>query len=534
MDVDPHRCSFSLGPRKRSPMARLKTKRLLQLLAGWVIFLIGLLLLWFSEVQFDLYRAAAATSELKSPNDAPGGSPISWTGPMDPGLSIPGEYIDTFDGFLAVSRKVDIYGWHRRGNRLNLGTSRRNSLRRWSLRWRESLEDNSRNDQIQQQCKPREFRAPEYRVGTLPIDQSSIQFADIDRPINPRSLKVSETGTRLKLTPQYALFYLAKGRASRVGDERVRYTGIPVPRVATYFGKIESGRGTVYRTRRQTGLFHLSFQDAGDLHHIVAGDRQTALATIRSIARWNRWTERGISATLIVVGCYLLISWMTGFLFHLPTLAWIVETGTFVASLAIGSAITMATILAAYLIAHPLLLPGIAMVLATTIGLIWKRGRGSQDSLRRELEAPLGRPLGAEELKELEFAELARLAMCHGSLHNDEIKLLRKWAKQHRWDQAKYDAMLEQARDQRTAPGAALSSDDHLCNLIRLAMADGTLSGQELQLIRKVSKRLGYDDRTIDKIIDRTRGRSDVVMAADSKRPRRRRKPLRSTARRKK
>ncbi|MCA9201484.1 MAG: hypothetical protein KDA59_00465, partial [Planctomycetales bacterium] len=45
--------------------------------------------------------------------------------------------------------------------------------------------------------------------------------------------------------------------------------------------------------------------------------------------------------------------------------------------------------------------------------------------------------------------------------------------------------------------GNETTNDQHLLNLIRLALADGNVSPYELRSIRKTARRLGYDDSKI-------------------------------------
>ncbi|WP_145348442.1 TMEM43 family protein [Rosistilla ulvae] len=522
-------------------------KRLLRLLTGTVLVLLALIILWRNETRFNLYRAAAATSEVASLDAVSSGSLISWTGPMDPGLTIPGEFIDRFNGFLAVSRKTDIYCWRRKTYSGRRGTiwdvwhgrveRKRGLLGRryvWRLGWSTKLNNNRRNQEIERRCKPKEMLAAEYRIGALPIESRSIQFSGSHQAINPRSLRLSETGSQLGMAVRMPVFYLSKGEQDRAGDERVRYTGIVAPRVATYFGKLQAGRGVAHRFEPPAGLLYQIFADPGTLHLIVAGDRATALASLRLNGQMQTWTTRGLGTALFVLGVYVLIGWMTGFLFHLPTLRWVAESGRFVSALVIGLPVAILVMAAAYLIAHPWLLVVIAIGIAAAIGRLWWRARSSQQALQRDLTRQYGHPLEAGELKDLEFLQLAQLAISHEGIHQDESKVMRKWAKKHRWNQEKYDSMIARARDKHDKARSAPPSETQLCNLIRLAMADGTLAIHEMQSILKVSEQLGYDRRTIETIVKRLQRSTTGIIPRPTKKRRRPRNPLASAARRKK
>lgn len=478
-------------------MASNENQRWPGMLMGPALVLLTLPVLWQNETRYDFYRAASATKAVDSFDDVAPGSLISWTAPMDTELSFPGEYVDGFKGFLTVAREAEIYCWH------NDAPYSRNS--QTELKWRPSIEDGSMNYGVKQQCESRNFFPLQYHVGELPIQISSIEFVDSYDTIRPSDLRLTQVGTQLHLAPRNRYFHLAKNRSDGLGDERVLYTGIPVPPVATYFGKYESGQGVADQSHQRSGFVYRMIQDSGTLHYIVAGDRATALATMKSHLLHLKWFVRGFGTASIIGGFTMLFYSITGVLYHLPLIGPIARWGSFLVAVLIGVPIAMLTIAGGYLIAHPLLLAAIATGIVVTIYLLRKRGKASQQTLRRDLDQHYGYALGTDELKELEFIELAQMAMSDAKLHDEETKVLKKWAKKHRWDTAKYDAMLARAQSKRESLDSKPSDDEHLRNVVRLAMADGTLTGYEIRTIRSVAKRLGFDDATIGEMIERVR-----------------------------
>ncbi|QDS90456.1 Dna-J like membrane chaperone protein [Rosistilla ulvae] len=477
-------------------MARKEKSRWGGIVIGPVVMLAAMAALWCNETRYDYYKAAAKTTEVAVPDDAKPGANFSLTGSMDAGLTYPGKYVDSFTGYLTVARSAEIYCWDH---------DKDDDHDRWSMKWKSSVESNSRNSGVHQQCSSTSLHPPEYRVGELPVDSQLIEFVDGYDPIRPNALTLSPAGTALRLQPQGEYFYLSKNRSGNLGDERVRYTGIPVPALATYFGKSASGRGVADQSHQRTGFINQIIQDSGNLHYIVAGDRPTALASMKSHIQRLKWIVRGIGTAAVVIGMMILCSTFVGFLFHIPVIGSIAETGTFLISLLIGLPLALLTIASGYLASHPFILAAIAIGIVAIIYWIRQRGQASQQILKQDLDQQYGHQLGYEEMKDLEFLELAQLAFSDAKLDAGEAKVLSQWARKQGWDKAKCDAMIKRAKENRATEAAAESNDDHLQNLIRLAMADGSLSNYEIRTIRKVSKQIGYDDQTIREMIDRVR-----------------------------
>ncbi|WP_417744651.1 TMEM43 family protein [Rosistilla oblonga] len=477
-------------------MARNEKSRWGGIVIGPVIMLAAMAALWCNETRYDYYKAAAKTTEVAAPADAKPGTNFSLTGSMDPELTYSGKYVDSFTGYLTVARSAEVYCWDR---------DKDDDRVRWSKKWMSSVENNSRNNGIHQQCSSTSLHPPEYRVGELPVDSQLIEFVDAYNPISPSSLTLSQAGTNLRLQPQSEYFYLSKGQSDNLGDERVRYTGIPVPAVATYFGQSASGRGVADQSHRRTGFINQIIQDSGNLHYIVAGDRKTALASMKSHIQRLKWIVRAIGTAAVVIGTLILGSTFVGFLFHIPVIGPIAEMGVFLVALLIGLPLALLTILSGYLASHPFILAAILTGIVAIIYWIRKRGQASQQILKQDLDQQYGHQLSYEEMKDLEFLELAQLAFSDAKLDTGEAKVLSRWARKHGWDKTKCDAMIQRAKQNRGTEAAAESNDDHLQNLIRLSMADGSLSNYEVRTIRKVSKQIGYDDKTIREMIDRVR-----------------------------
>lgn len=465
----------------------------------WAGFIIGPLLaffalvaLWKNETRFDYYRAAAATHVINSPDDGSTGQLISLTGPMNPELTFVGKYVESFTGYLVVHRTAEIYAWNRTEDDDGVD---------WDLTWMYSVEDNSRNDGIIQRLSSDRFVPPQYSVGELTVSRELIEFVDDLHDIEPTDLNMERDD--LKVEEQF--FYLRKHRANNLGDERISYTGIPVPAIATYFGKLDWNRGVADTTHRRQGFLNEIILDTGVLHHIVAGDRDTALATMKAHIQALKWLVRIIGTIVVIVGLNIICSVAFGLFFHLPLLGWLVEWGAFAFATVIGLSLATGTIVVGYMVTHSWVSLAFVGVLSLIAFLFYRRGKATQKTFKKDLDVRFGRSLSANELQELQFIELAQLTLSDSRRDEKELAFLQEWGSKQRWDQSKIDELIEKAQQQQAAPGANVSTEDHLLNLIRLSLADGRTSKYEMKSIRKVGKKLGRSNMEIKRLLSRVR-----------------------------
>ena len=133
-----------------------------------------------------------------------------------------------------------------------------------------------------------------------------------------------------------------------------------------------------------------------------------------------------------------------------------------------------------------------------------QRGNSSQAALKNQLDNDYGRVLGGSDLKELEFLQLAQLASSDSGISEDEEAFLRQWARKHRWPDSKYRHLLSKAQAQRESTDDDITpktSEQHVLTLIRLALADGSMSQYEMKSIRKAAKKNGVGDSKIRELV---------------------------------
>lgn len=480
-----------------------KDRKWAGLILGPAIVFFALSALWKNETRFDFYNAARKTKPVIALGEAAENELFSHTGEMDSSLTIDGDYVQSFVGYLLVIRKAEIYAWEEDEDDDGSST--------WHLSWQSSVESNSRNSGIRQQLSSKRLKPSEYLVGGLQVTASLIEF--VDSTVDLATSKL--TSKNPKFTSQGSYLYLRKNRPNNLGDERVHYEGIPVPNIATYFGKFASGKGVPDTSHQRTGWINQIIQDTGVLHHLVAGDRETALASMRAYLRMIKWLVRGIGVVSVVGGFWILFSCIFGFIFHWPIIGRIAEAGTFVLALAIGLPLAAVTIVVGFLFGNPIFLALILVALVVAIYVFRSRGKRSQEIVQRQLFKELGPKTKEFDLKEIEFFHLAKLALVDGKISGQEQEFLYYWGKKHRWDKARCDRLIGQSRS-FFADDTSVSSEEQLKNLVRLALADGSLSHYELQTIRSAAKKLGYDDKTVNQWMDQIRKMPAKVFAKSS------------------
>ncbi len=473
-----------------------KKNKWANIIVGPAIVVVGITALWKNENRFDYGRAAGRATVVASIDVAVPGNTISYTGEMDQLRSLTGHYVEAFSGYLVVWREAEIYAWDK---------DRRDDRTTWELRWMSSVESNSRNSGVRQQLSSTRLTSSEYEVGELEVEPQLLEFVDSTETIGANELSMTAQARQLGLRVDGTYLYLAKNASRQLGDERVRYSGIRIPNVATYFGLYQANHGVADKSHQRTGWINSLIRDTGILHHIVAGERSVALSTMRAHLRRLKWIVRGAGAGAIVLGFSMFFSTIVGFLFHLPVIGSIAESGVWILSIAIGVPLALVTIGVSYLVAHPLILVAIFAAVAGGVFVLRKRSSKSQQLLKEKIEVEYGHELSGSELKELEFIELVQIAMSDNKLEEKEAKQLKRWAKSQRWDQTKYDSMIDRAKALETQGSSQAASTAHLRNLVRLAMADGRFSSLEIRTIRRVSNSVGYDDKMIKHLIQQVR-----------------------------
>lgn len=470
--------------------------------AGLVVLALGAL--WKNETRYDYYRAASKTTEITAVDDATEQQLISYTGSVDKGLTLEGEYIESFTGYLTVKRLAEIYCWSKKTDDEGHTT--------WTQRWMTIIESNSRNQGVKQRLSSGRLYPPRYRINDFNVVSEKIEFVDAFDGIAPGGKKTALPVSQ-KLTREGDYLMLRKNRMHQLGDERISFSGLRVPDQVTWFGKYSAGEGVPHDENQRDGFINKIIQDSGVLHHLVVGDRSTALSTTRQYLSRMKWMVRGIGTSATVLGFQLIFSSFVSFFYGIPLIGWLAERGAFLLAVLLGLPLALITIVGGYLFGHPYLLVFLfATLVALGAYLISKRKQSKKVSqrLHKTLEEEHGRTLDFNDIKEMEFAELAHLVLGESEVNEQELDFLYGWGKQNGWKKDKVDELLQEVRRAGVVPVADHPSDWHLNQLIQLALADGYLSPHEVRTIRNVAEKAGFDRNTVDQLMAKVQQQSAV------------------------
>lgn len=509
---------------------------------GPCLAITGILALWENEGRFNYYEAARDAAQISSPHKSNGG-PISFTSSLNTNIPIKGEYVEKFVSYHKVSRRAQIYSWDKYTNSDGDTT--------WTLGWHSSLDKNSRNSGLQRKLSSRDLYPSHYLLGDLRITKNRIHFVDDSVRISAKSLKLTNKAKNLKLRKSGGL-YLDNGEPNKLGNERVRYRGIPNAPTATYFGVIHDEIGVGKQLETVPGKVSSLIKNDGILHHLVNGGREAALIKMKDNFERIVWYTRIGGSLAIIVGIYCFFSSFFSLLYRIPLVGGLVNKGAFVGSLAIGTLIALIVIISGLITHNPfsVALPLIIVIAIVTYFIL--RSKTTQKQANRMLKErlsnfppplplsqmtsdstitsrfktlppPLPQPQAASDsaitprfktlpkltetitdvtsssaislparnsnLIEQTFLQLATMGHAEGGFKKKESKLLNKWGEKHNVSKERMSELFAQAEKGNDQPRPTKREDLEL--LTMMALVDGELSTGEWKILVKFAQRMG-------------------------------------------
>ncbi len=478
-------------------MAGSRDKKVDGVLLGPIVICIAIAAMWKNEGRFDYHLAAKATDPIAELAAAEEGQLVSYTEAMDRELPITGGYVESFMGYLIVKRSAEIYCWDRKENDEGHVT--------WRKKWMGSVQSNSRNRRLSQRLSSEEFRPPAYQIGKLAIQASAVEFVDDYTTIAASLLRLKSGEKSKNLAVRERYFYLSKGAGQLIGDERISFSGVPVPPTGTYFGQYDGTRGVPHQAVARGGFIDGLISDSGVLHHIVGGERDVALVAMKTHITLLKWKFRISGFVGTSFGFLMLFSSLVGFLYHLPVIGYVAQKSVFILSVSLGLIVSSITIGVSYMVNHPVVLLLSLFAFVAAFLLLRNKSFASQQRMKELVDCHVGHSVNAEELSELQFVQLLRLAKVDKNIDIEERKYLKKWAKRHRWSKEKVTELVKRANHSEQVSSASGHSGEQLRSLIRLALADGELHRYEFNAINDAARQFGYSSSDLAKTIREVR-----------------------------
>ena len=448
--------------------------------------------LWQNEHRFDYFKAASDTTEAVDLDSIYHDTLFSFTGPMDQSLTLKGRYVKSFTGYLQVYRDAEIYAWDRDEDDDGV---------KWTMRWMSYLENNTRNQGLIKKLKSGYLRPSQYQVGDLSVNKENIQFVDKKHTLPVADLSLTKQGQKNQLRPSGSYFYLRKNgshSSDKLGDERLSFSAISVPPTATYFGKWNSESAVYHQAEVKDGFIAGIIGDKGILHHLVAGDRDTALLTIKSHLKRLKKIVRIIGLVIATLGGAAFFGGLTRFLVFIPVIGPMISTVSGWIGMIFGFIIGLLVIAVAYLTSHPFLLAALILVLAAAVTVLYRHGVKKRQRLKAHLAEDFGYTPSAYELKELEYIRLWQLFASDGEISKKEQKRLDQWTKRHRLSEDETHSLTQRAsEDLQNAP----TPKSNLITLIRFSLADGHLDRHEVACLQQAAQFIGINKHQLNLLI---------------------------------
>jgi hypothetical protein len=434
--------------------------------------------IWKNEHRFDYYQAAKATEPAEAVGDLSADRLFSHTGSMDQDLTVKGNYVQSFQGFLEVSRSAEIYAWDRDED--DDGVT-------WSKEWMSSLENNSRNRDFKKLLTSANIRPKTYQVAELKNRPQAIQFVDKKYRIHPDSLQLSKKGTDKKLATRGKYFYLAKGGENQLGDERLSYRGLPVPETATYFGKWGEGIAVAHQAEKKSGLISGMIKDKGILHHLVAGEREIALDSIKAHLARLKNIVRITGIAVATIGGGIFFSSLTRFLIFIPLIGPLINRISGWLGMLLGFLLGLITLVIAFLTSQPLILALFLLVLGAGLFSLWKNAKRKRAHVQTQLFKSPGPFSFTKRIGRTGIYQTLAAVAEDGEITASEQKRLNKWTKRHRWSSAKVVELTQQAREELSKT----SKRENLESLIQFSLADGRIDRAEMKSLEHAAGKIG-------------------------------------------
>lgn len=318
---------------------------------GVVLFFGSFGVLWWNEGRQDMSLVAARTRPVAAQAVAveAEGQPVSVSANLvttetlgdEPNLQ-PGEYV-------ALVRDVEMFAWveekkEEEREKFGGGTEVITTYN-YVKEWTSSPENSGNFAHPEGHENPRQtIEKKEWRVSAAKVGAYNIQPKEIELP---------------SANPIGDFIFLGKGTsgAPQIGDQRLRYRAVPNNIFVTAFGKLSGDTVVPYW-----------FKGEDKLYRALTGDRENAIATLKTEHKMMTWILRGVGFVMMWFGLSLVFG---PFLALAGVLPFLKQLGRFVISLvtfAVAFVLSLLTIIIS-MIAHNIwaLIAAVVMVLGLVI-----------------------------------------------------------------------------------------------------------------------------------------------------------------------
>ena len=287
--------------------------------------------------------------------------------------------------------------------------------------------------------------------------------------------------------------------STKLGDERLSFSAIAVPEVATYFGKWNGQNAVKHQAEIKDGFIPNIINDKGILHHVVAGERVSALVTIENHIKRIKNIVRIVGLIAAAIGGGLFFSGLTKFLLFIPVLGAAISTVSGWIGMALGFLVGVFTIALAFFSSNPMIMIVLMLFICVGVYFLKNNANKKRQIIKEHLSKELGYSPADQELKELEYIKLWQLLSRNGNISQSEQKRLDRWIKRTGFPSHKVDELTQRAREELTQQTNRVKS---LKELIKFTLADGAIDKKELKTLKQAASFIGLDGRELSRLIN--------------------------------
>ncbi len=352
------------------------------MLIGLLLFLASFVLLFWNEGRVDLSQAAKAAIVISADAPAPqaNGETVALTGAIaSPEILGDGQYVKP-GAYVALGRTVEMYSWRESESSKTTkqvgGGKTTTKTYRYNKVWTNKPESSAKFKQATAHRNPAKgltdqiYKVKDAKIGRYGVDMPNLTSAV---PMGTCNLDAAGNAARstpsaLRLQPDQLLpvaagiakpqligdqaLFLGRGTMAtpQVGDLRICYTVLPNQAQVTVFGKLAADRVIPANYGKEP------------FFRIALGERQAAIAGLKSEYNFQLWAIRIVGFVLMWVGLMLLMGVLSAIANVLPFLGDLVEAVSGFASFIVAGLLSTVTIIVSSLLHNPIALAASAVI----------------------------------------------------------------------------------------------------------------------------------------------------------------------------
>lgn len=340
-----------------------KSNPFVAIIMGIGLFLGSFIVLYLNEGRVDLSRIAreSVSVDATAVDSTSDGKLVAATGTLRSDSAVTDAALLASGDFLSISRSVEMYAWDETSESNDDGPTRYTYSKEWTNKPEDSSRFRGNNNYYN---PPMKFSDETFKASSLTLDAYTLSSKNLffrgQEPLNLEPSMLREG----RIDGDY--HYIGSGSIAdpTVGDLRIQYTAFANNQRVTVFGQQDGAELRPYTHRDDTILFRA-----------YPGDRESAIATMRSEFLAMIWGFRGGGFVMMWIGMMLIISPLTNILGRVPVLGNAGNAVIGAVAFVIALVLSAVTIVISAILHNPIALAIIFLLIVGAGVLIWRQQR---------------------------------------------------------------------------------------------------------------------------------------------------------------